>query len=556
MASVPPAVQWKEKLNALLPPAPSFTPQAQQSDDVPKLSAASSVAACRPTDWEKRSKAAGMSGLSDDAQAILRQFGGWEGLGNMAKVSLGLMAAPWLGALGGGGLGFLVGGPAGAAAGAAEGFELGTGFSIGAGSALLALGIKDINDKMRQSLRLFGQFLDMTRCDLTLNQEQYAKAAAVYREAAAAWFAGILETGLAVVGGRSLAKAYSGLAGAPAGAGGPRPLPEGFRRLSPGEVPENVIGEIDPQTGKAIIYPTAPPGENLPVPTQAAPGPQQPAPGPQQPAPLPSPPLALPPAPGGGGGGSSSAGTDVEVIQDETPPSEPVGHDNLTKSDSPEEYARLQWKYQYFDVDLRKSGPDSVSELARTIGTEDVAARWPPGVVRMRYDPYTGNIDPVGKAEGWRLDPDQRADAVQRVKDYKAARARRVADSSPSEPPPAGDGGHGPKAASAGKSSIPGKNFKEHWTKHKHLLEKLLDKKYPKWKVDQGQEFLDDLDQMMEKGELKYDQDYTLKKDTPPGERWTGNGLSLYRFASGEFWTLVETDTGIDSPGTRAPAEP
>lgn len=288
MSSVPQAEQWREELESQFPPRPLYAPISQPADDIPKMSADTSVAECRPSDWEKRMIAAGMSGLDQDAEAILQQFGGWNGLGemgwSMAKWSAALMAAPWLGALAGGIGGLIVGGPAGAAAGAAGGYELGTGVAIGAGAALLALGIKSLNDKMRESLGLFAKFLDMTRCDITPNRKFYEEAAAVYRQAAAAWFAGCILAGLTVVGARSLRRAY--LNAAPRGE---PPPPPGTRRLAPGETPENVIGEIDPKTGNVTIYDSAPPGpgENLPVPVGNTP-----------PAPLPPPvPPALPPAP-------------------------------------------------------------------------------------------------------------------------------------------------------------------------------------------------------------------------------------------------------------------
>ncbi|EAV2691422.1 TPA: RHS repeat-associated core domain-containing protein, partial [Salmonella enterica subsp. houtenae serovar O:57:z4,z32:-] len=41
-----------------------------------------------------------------------------------------------------------------------------------------------------------------------------------------------------------------------------------------------------------------------------------------------------------------------------------------------------------------------------------------------------------------------------------------------------------------GCSIKPGKNFKDHFIRHKDILEKYFGKKYPKWKVDEGAEFL------------------------------------------------------------------
>jgi RHS repeat-associated protein len=58
----------------------------------------------------------------------------------------------------------------------------------------------------------------------------------------------------------------------------------------------------------------------------------------------------------------------------------------------------------------------------------------------------------------------------------------------------------------------PGKNFKDHFIRHKDILEKYLDKKYLKWKVDEGAEFLRDIEALRDSGKLVHVGQGTIKK--------------------------------------------
>ena len=93
----------------------------------------------------------------------------------------------------------------------------------------------------------------------------------------------------------------------------------------------------------------------------------------------------------------------------------------------------------------------------------------------------------------------------------------------------------------------PGKNFKPHYLKHRALLENKLGKKYPKWKDDEGAGFTKDLDEMISSGRLKDEGLGTLKKDQEAGRIFRGEGLTLVLKQDGEFWTLLESGTGMDT---------
>ena len=96
------------------------------------------------------------------------------------------------------------------------------------------------------------------------------------------------------------------------------------------------------------------------------------------------------------------------------------------------------------------------------------------------------------------------------------------------------------------KAITAGKNFKQHYLKHKALLERVLNKKYPKWKEDEGRTFLTDLFEMVRSGRLKYDGLGTLKKDQPAALVFRGEGLTLVLETNGNFWTLLESGKAMD----------
>ena len=98
-----------------------------------------------------------------------------------------------------------------------------------------------------------------------------------------------------------------------------------------------------------------------------------------------------------------------------------------------------------------------------------------------------------------------------------------------------------------GLSCTPGKNFKDHFIRHKKLLEAKLGKRYPKWKAGGGTDFLKDLDEMVAKGRLKHAGKGTLKKGQPAVDIFRGDGLTLVTKPGGEFVTLLESGKGMDT---------
>ena len=92
-----------------------------------------------------------------------------------------------------------------------------------------------------------------------------------------------------------------------------------------------------------------------------------------------------------------------------------------------------------------------------------------------------------------------------------------------------------------------GKNFKDHYIRHKGLLEKLMGKKYPKYKdSNNGMEFLQDLSKLIKDGSLEYQGLGTLKKGAEPMNIYRGKGLTLVTKTNGEFVTLLERGIGMD----------
>jgi hypothetical protein len=77
------------------------------------------------------------------------------------------------------------------------------------------------------------------------------------------------------------------------------------------------------------------------------------------------------------------------------------------------------------------------------------------------------------------------------------------------------------------------------------LLEKLLGKHYPKWKVDFGTEFLRDLDGLIQSGRLRYLGKGTLKAGQPWGHIFEGEGLTLILRGDGSYWTLMKSGEGL-----------
>jgi len=89
--------------------------------------------------------------------------------------------------------------------------------------------------------------------------------------------------------------------------------------------------------------------------------------------------------------------------------------------------------------------------------------------------------------------------------------------------------------------------FKGHYVRHKGHLENITGKKYAKWKQsNQGQEFIEDINGLVESGRLAYDGLGTLKKGIGPGRIYRGEGVTLVLRENGEFWTLIKSGEGLD----------
>ena len=120
-----------------------------------------------------------------------------------------------------------------------------------------------------------------------------------------------------------------------------------------------------------------------------------------------------------------------------------------------------------------------------------------------------------------------------------------------SKPPDGGDAAGGEEEGvyiQNGSSSTEikaGKNFKDHFIRHKKLLENVTGKKYPKYK-SHGQEFLNDLGKIIDDGTVKYVGKGTLKKGQPVANIYRGNGITVVIKENGEFVTILESGSGLD----------
>lgn len=99
-------------------------------------------------------------------------------------------------------------------------------------------------------------------------------------------------------------------------------------------------------------------------------------------------------------------------------------------------------------------------------------------------------------------------------------------------------------------SIVPGKNLKDHFIRHKGILEKYFPKKYPKWKDGGGNELLKDIEDLVGSGELKHVGQGTFKKGQPAMEIYRGKGMTYIgkKLPDGteEFVTLIESGKGMD----------
>ncbi|MEU9415279.1 hypothetical protein [Streptomyces sp. NPDC048272] len=100
------------------------------------------------------------------------------------------------------------------------------------------------------------------------------------------------------------------------------------------------------------------------------------------------------------------------------------------------------------------------------------------------------------------------------------------------------------------KAVTRGPNLKNHFRDHKGLAENLLGKKYAKWKTDEGQEYLDDMFELVTSGRAKFKGVGKLHKPDHDGTYsdkliFEGDGVTLVLKMDGEFQTLLESGKGM-----------
>ena len=90
-----------------------------------------------------------------------------------------------------------------------------------------------------------------------------------------------------------------------------------------------------------------------------------------------------------------------------------------------------------------------------------------------------------------------------------------------------------------------GKNLKNHYRDHKHIIESHLGKKYGKFKVSKD-EFLSDVGELINSGTVKYVGNSTAGKGQAVLKIYRGNGMTVATKQNGEFVTLLESGKGMD----------
>lgn len=73
------------------------------------------------------------------------------------------------------------------------------------------------------------------------------------------------------------------------------------------------------------------------------------------------------------------------------------------------------------------------------------------------------------------------------------------------------------------------------------LLKVFLDKKYPKYKEDKGQNFLQDLSELINNDTVQYVGKGTLKKDQYLVNIYRGNGITLVTKDPNEYVTVLKS---------------
>lgn len=273
MSSVPERPERPE-----LPPfPPSFLPQKLPADDVPVMSADTSISVCDMKDEEKRKIA---RQCSDIPAEVWAELGKEEGIASMAGYGL----------LGAGAAALLLAPDATMVTKVVAGGILAYLTYQGGKSALI---------NIKESASAWKEFQDMTSCAKARTMRDLRKAGAKYSEAVSRALIGVTSAALMAAGLRGLARAKAGIVARARGvaAEGPKLLPGPEPPPGPGIL--EYIVRRNPTTGELEAVPVeeAGPTETLPVPVE--PQPTAPVPtGPSAPPALPPAPPALPPAHG------------------------------------------------------------------------------------------------------------------------------------------------------------------------------------------------------------------------------------------------------------------
>ncbi|MET9906478.1 hypothetical protein ABZZ74_06600 [Streptomyces sp. NPDC006476] len=90
------------------------------------------------------------------------------------------------------------------------------------------------------------------------------------------------------------------------------------------------------------------------------------------------------------------------------------------------------------------------------------------------------------------------------------------------------------------------KKFKDHFLRHKKLVEDALGTKYKKLK-DDGPRFLNDIQENIKNGTFKLVGKGTLKKGEAAGLIYRGKGVTIVLHENGDFWTALKSGEGLDT---------
>ncbi|WP_344274319.1 polymorphic toxin-type HINT domain-containing protein [Streptomyces hebeiensis] len=90
------------------------------------------------------------------------------------------------------------------------------------------------------------------------------------------------------------------------------------------------------------------------------------------------------------------------------------------------------------------------------------------------------------------------------------------------------------------------KKFKDHFLRHKKLIEDALGTKYKKLK-DDGPRFREDIANAIKDGTFELVGKGTLKKGEPEGLIYRGKGVTVVLRENGDFWTALKSGEGLDT---------